>query len=314
MRTAAHAKNHPVLVKLRAKTSFERFVYYINERYRIRTRRLDGAPWPWTDDPILQTYKFTNVKREWDAMSQWVIANWYKPHGDHPNVGPAAAFARFFNHIPTLEAVGFPEGDLLPWLVRAQRLLLQRREHGIQVFTGAYIISAAGSDRGTTKIDTVITNYLRPVFRTPLLMANRVGEGDGVQVKAMDLHNELFKHAGWGHFMTQEVICDLMFTHVLRRAPDRKMYAMAGPGALRGLCRVLGLVKDTKIKPMQAREMMLLLYDRTVNRVPLDLRARWTAHDVEFNLCEFDKYERTLLNQSTPKARYTFAHQTSLTL
>lgn len=313
MGKAAHNKNHPILVGLRKQSSFDRFLYYIRERYAVRVRRLSGAPRPWTEDPILHTYKFTNVKREWDAVSQWLLTHWYKPHGDHPNAGAACAFARFFNHIPTLEAVGFPDGDPAAWLERSRRLLLQRREHGAQIFTGAYIISAAGSDRGSTKIDTVITNYLLPVVRSPMLR----GAQNGGIVYAMLLHDALHANPGWGHFMTQEVICDLMFTHVLRRAPDRKTYGMAGPGALRGIARVCGLDRKKRIPPQAARDLMLHLYDKTLKRVPVDLRARWTVHDVEFNLCEFDKYERTLLNQSTPKQRYTPAvaeAQTSLTL
>ena len=46
------------------------------ERQMIWKRRfLDQAPRPWTEDPILRDYKFTNVYRELDRNSQWQIRN-----------------------------------------------------------------------------------------------------------------------------------------------------------------------------------------------------------------------------------------------
>ena len=41
--------------------SVERFFYWIDERIRIQERKDQGDAWPWTDDPILQEYKFTNA-------------------------------------------------------------------------------------------------------------------------------------------------------------------------------------------------------------------------------------------------------------
>ena len=38
-------------------------------------RRAGGEPGPWTDDPILSTYKFCNVFRASDRVSQYMIRN-----------------------------------------------------------------------------------------------------------------------------------------------------------------------------------------------------------------------------------------------
>src|SRR5271166_2829591 len=43
------------------------------ERQAIFFRRLEGAAFPWTQDSILQTYKFTNVYRASDRVSQFLI-------------------------------------------------------------------------------------------------------------------------------------------------------------------------------------------------------------------------------------------------
>ena len=56
------------------------FFFYIRERERIRLRKLQGLrPPKLTADPILATYKFTNVLRHWDRTTQWVVNNWYIP-------------------------------------------------------------------------------------------------------------------------------------------------------------------------------------------------------------------------------------------
>lgn len=55
------------------RTEFFRTMF---ERQMIWKRRfIDHQPRPWTEDPILRDYKFTNVYRELDRNSQWQIRN-----------------------------------------------------------------------------------------------------------------------------------------------------------------------------------------------------------------------------------------------
>ena len=49
---------------------FESYWKFIADRYAIYLRRLRGEPPPWTSDPILSRYKFTNVFRVTDRVSQ----------------------------------------------------------------------------------------------------------------------------------------------------------------------------------------------------------------------------------------------------
>ena len=44
------------------------FFDFINRRHRIHHRNRNS--WPWTHDDILRTYRFTNVFRPLDAVSQ----------------------------------------------------------------------------------------------------------------------------------------------------------------------------------------------------------------------------------------------------
>ena len=49
-----------------------KFYAFIQERECIRRRRESCHKGPWTDDPILQQFRFTNVKREHDRTTRVV--------------------------------------------------------------------------------------------------------------------------------------------------------------------------------------------------------------------------------------------------
>ena len=51
------------------------FFAYARERYRIRLKRNAGESKPWTDDPILAQYSFTEVFREDDKTTRWLREN-----------------------------------------------------------------------------------------------------------------------------------------------------------------------------------------------------------------------------------------------
>ena len=52
---------------------YERYWYFAAERQEIFHNRLLGMPAPWTLDPILANYKFTNAYRASDRVSQYLI-------------------------------------------------------------------------------------------------------------------------------------------------------------------------------------------------------------------------------------------------
>src|ERR1035437_10233742 len=54
---------------------YDLYWYFASERLAIFMRRATGEPGPWTNDPILATYKFCNVFRAGDRVSQYMIRN-----------------------------------------------------------------------------------------------------------------------------------------------------------------------------------------------------------------------------------------------
>lgn len=52
---------------------YDYYWYFASERQSAFERRVAGLPAPWTDDAILQTFKFCNVFRAADRVSQYMI-------------------------------------------------------------------------------------------------------------------------------------------------------------------------------------------------------------------------------------------------
>ena len=103
--------------------------------------------------------------------------------------------------------------------------------------------------------------------------------------------------------MSYEVVTDLNYTPVLASANDKYKWANAGPGAKRGLNRIFGRDIKTPLKNEQSNYEMMDLLDYSVTMLPPHVPAL-EMRDIEHSLCEFDKYERTRLNQGRPRAKY----------
>lgn len=283
-----HFMDHPL--QHRTTTPMDRFVYYLRERLAIHARRACGEPPPWTADPILRTYRFTNVKREWDRTTQWLLKHWYRPRPEHPHAGVACALARFFNYTPTLQALGYPYR--VSWKDMRATLGVRRRAKE-RIFTQAYLV-VGGTLKGESRIDSVL-RFVRGPYH------------DGVLSKHYQdpwtLYERLRTYPGWGPFLSQEVILDCAYTAVL--TADMRKFAVAGPGALRGLNRIHGRpVQQRQSLGSAYREMYELWQILQKDKVLARALQPLTVHDVEFNLCEFDKFERAFWHEGRPKQLY----------
>ena len=129
------------------------FFAYLTERENIRQRRLAGIKWPWTDDPILCEWKFTNVKREHDATSMALIEDFYEPLYSPSKVGVTilnqceilmnCALFRYFGTIEFARAVGWQPIEDFDF----ERIIhtgIQRLKHKQKTFTSAYFTTNAG--------------------------------------------------------------------------------------------------------------------------------------------------------------------------
>lgn len=287
---------------------FERLLYWIIERERVRIAKGANKPKPWTDDYILQSYRFCNVRRMDDKVSVWLWENWYKPNLNHPNALVACAVARFFNLPATLGFLGFPE-EWNPRVIKAK--LKARRLCGHALFNGAYMVR--GND-GEDKLDSVIDFYVDPLHRN-----NIAGQLDYSSIeRSVAILEDQY---GFGSFMAGQVIADMRWLVTEKENytalwMDRETWAAQGPGSGRGLNRVMGrdyrqpVSRDQwnkEFKDLRERVKAALVdgcYQLTYPQLCDNLVMNLEAHDYQNCLCEFDKYERALWGEGRPKQGY----------
>ena len=87
---------------------FDTYWRFAAERLAMFYRRYSNPSGPWTSDPILRTYRFTNSYRAADRVSQYLIGE-VQAGVDRPNM-PQEVFFRtmlfkIFNRIDTWEAL-----------------------------------------------------------------------------------------------------------------------------------------------------------------------------------------------------------------
>lgn len=271
------------------------FFAYARKREGLRRRReIDLLPKPWTDDVILQNYRFCNVFREDDRVTRWFRENIREPLRHQPEVVFATICFRIFNRVRTGEIL-LRENLHMEWDPDKAHEAL---EFVHPVVTGAYIVK---TPTGLDKLSGVI-EILDPIWK------------DRYQL-ARDLQALGSLEEGWrrlcfypwvGAFTAYEFITDLRHTDVCDEASDIMTWANPGPGAGRGLMRILGrpLTNGGKpIKDVQPMMRELLEMSKNPDNWPRYWPA-WEMREVEHTLCEFDKYERARLNQGVPKQRY----------
>jgi hypothetical protein len=265
------------------------FWYFVNERHRIYVKKASGQSKPWTEDRILQSYKFTNVFRQLDTGTVWLTDNIIKPHynDDAALMIFNVSVYRLFNWTGTGEIIGWQTA----WRPKVVTRRLKKAEAaGDQIFTGAHIVWSEG---GMSKIDGII-KQCTDVWTKRVYLASITRYTNSLR----GTFDELVKIRGIGSFIAYEIVSDLRHTRLLQDARDINTWANVGPGAMRGLRRL-----NPDIKPKQALAAMIDLLERsrenTGDHVP-DMELR----DIEHVLCEMDKFCRVKYGEGKPRSTY----------
>lgn len=283
----------------------ERFWYFVKERWAVLQRRLGGLPKPWTDDEVLRTCWFCNVRRRDDKTSVW-LTDWYSeacPFGC-PNEAflVAAVLARQLNWPETLQDIGFP----WPWNPEhVKDKIEQRKARGDKCYSNAYMISANHGPRGRERqAKSYQTAYLvcDPVARA-------VQGGFKLDTDTMQgAWSQLLGFPGLASFMAGQVVADLRWV-VPGKWSDRKSWAPVGPGSSSGAC----VYFDLDVTPNMPQERWLPYFARLLQEAQDRSRSKsegpdmpqgMEAMDWQNCLCEFFKYHRTLCDPTKSRFRY----------
>lgn len=267
-------------------------LHWVQERVEIRRKRRQGESRPWTEDPILQTYRFCNVRREHDRETIWRAEHWRDPHADDPDVWFAMAVGAFLPWHATCAPLGYP----VPWnRLRFRQVLRDRTLSRGKTWSSAYRVFGVG--KAATKAETV-ARTLSALWKDRHKLRGMAG---GTLAKA---HRMLTGYPGIGSFLAAQIVADLKHTRTLADARDWWFWAASGPGSQRGLNRMLGRYPKS---PWVESDWLSALQDLHDELRPelLDILDE-PLHNQDFQnvLCEVDKYLRVKLGKDKLRARY----------
>lgn len=267
------------------------FVTFIKAREAHRRRR-EGDTTNFVLDPIINKFRFCNVRRNDDRVTKWVFANVLDPNRHHPDLWFALVVARLFNLPESLHTIA---KHVLPFQPNYMRVKLKNQKAlGHNVFNAAYIVSTNGH-----KMDKI--DYVIDVILTPMWAGRAAFKASMRGATLEQVHEVLMGFSGLGSFMAAQVIADLKYADPVRWA-DFHTFASSGPGSRRGLNRVMGRPATKNYREETWRRDLQAL------RIATNKALRWpeplTAHDIQNCLCEFDKYERARTGEGVPKQLY----------
>jgi 5-hmdU DNA kinase-like protein len=297
-------------------TPVETLVYWCRERESIRLKKLAGEPGPWTDDKILQTYRFCNVWRREDRVSKWLCENVLTEANieyDLRSFLMFSAWCRMVNWPPTIQAAmeeGFYPKKRIDWKKLGKFVDILGKKQ--KVWTGAYLIRApkkAGAKKGKFVSEVVIGTNFKQIL--PALV-KQIKPQPGGQASYYSVWETLRTVNGFGSFYSGQIVGDWTYTLLLDEAKDLTTFAPMGPGSVRGFNRLMGITPITKRpswdlwseKLADWRELVVSALSREFPEQG-SLYQSMDMLSVQNILCECDKYLRVVNNEGRPRARYS---------
>lgn len=212
--------------------TFKYYFYFIQERMNIFWKKYEHKE-HLTDDPIFQEYKFTNVYRACDRVSQYLIKNViYK---DLDRYTPEDALLRIlvfkvFNKIETWNYLsGLTNITIDSFNVERISKALSQRQLNFPIFSNAYMMAGSHSEYPTIKTKH---NLWLQVIEDEFVKKNGVAKI--LKAKSMREVYQLFREYPLiGDFLAYQYTIDMNYSPYLNF--DEDSFVKAGVGAVRGI-------------------------------------------------------------------------------
>lgn len=213
-------------------TTLKYYFYFIQERMNIFWYKYSHKA-HLTDDPILQKYKFTNVYRACDRVSQYLIKNVI--YRDLDKYNPDDVLLRIlvfkvFNRIDTWDFLN-KQIEIRVDSFNVERLakLLTRRQKEYPIFSNAYMM--AGSHTRYAEINTKHQVWLQMIEDE---FIQKRGLEKILNTKSMaEVYNQLRDYPLIGDFLAYQYTIDFNYSPYLNF--DEDSFVKAGVGAVRGI-------------------------------------------------------------------------------
>jgi len=269
---------------------YDSYWRFAAERQSVYLRRLKGDAAPWTHNPILQTFRFTNPFRAADRVSQYLISQ-VQYRADRSQA-PAEVFFRtllfkLFNKIETWERLERKLGPL-SWqsadLSAIDSILNDAIGRGQRIYSAAYIMPAPrlGHERKHTNHLSLLRMMMddglpASIERAPSLRA---------------IYELLKPYPGLGPFLAFQYAIDLNYSSFLDF--EESEFVVAGPGALDGIAKCFSSVDKRSAE--EVIHEMADRQEREFGRLGLTFEGLFGRPlqpiDCQNLFCEISKYAR----------------------
>ena len=274
------------------------FIYFIHEREKIRVAKEMGLTAPWTENEILAKYRFCNVNREHDRVTEWIEDNIREVYAEDESLWFALIIARLINQPNTLARIYDKRGahwNKARFIGATDPSLWDK-----PIFNAAYIVSTNG--RQMQKNEYLANCVLDPLWEA---RESRPLKGRSSCSTCKAWADWLLKFQGMGDFMANQIVTDYKYTVICGMASDRGSFVMAGPGTRRGLNRYFSKDLYHSTTREKGAEQLITIRD-TIKK---DCSIAINNHFFDLNnlsncFCEFDKYMRALTGEGRPKQQY----------
>jgi hypothetical protein len=269
---------------------FDTYWRFAAERLAIFYRRYSDPGGPWTSDPILKAYRFTNAYRAADRVSQYLIRE-VQARTDRPQT-PGEIFFRtilfkIFNRIDTWEALEEELGPL-EWRgidpAKLDRALEDLRLRAQKIYSAAYIMPSPALGYARKH-----SNHIALLVQ---MMEDRIPERVQQAPSLRSVNDLLLRYPGIGPFLAFQYTIDLNYSSIMDF--EEAEFVVAGPGALDGISKCFadtgGLSAEDIIYWMTDRQ------DTEFKRLGLTFPGlfgrRLQPIDCQNLFCEISKYSR----------------------
>ncbi|MBR2713099.1 MAG: hypothetical protein IKE73_05280 [Bacilli bacterium] len=288
---------------------YDLYWYFAYERQNIFIKKLNGENAPWTDDPILQEYKFCNSYRVNDRVSQFLLKNVIYNDKEYSKEDMLFRIILFklFNKEDTWSLLLNEFGDITLKdfdMKKYSKVLETAKENGIVIYNDAYISCANKAFNYDRKHD----NHLA--------LLDKMFKVDKVQNKLLnckkmeEAFNILKRYPLIGNFMAYQLITDINYSDIVDWKENE--FTVAGPGSLRGIKKCFinkgNMTNEDIIKYMYEHQ------DEEFKRLKLDFKRIGNRElqliDCQNIFCELDKYLRQAIpdlksNRTKIKKKYS---------
>lgn len=216
---------------------FDTYWEFAAKRQEVFFNRMAGEESPWTNDNIIQKYKFTNAYRASDRVSQYLIRNviyeneQYSPE----DVCFRILFFKLFNKIETWKYIKTTLGEITYSSYNYDiynALLMKKIEDKDKIYSAAYIMPSGKSCFGFEKKHQNNLKLLEYMMETGL--PKKVALAKNLE----ELYNILLSYPTLGKFLAFQFAIDINYSELCDFS--EMSFVIAGPGAQNGIKKCFG--------------------------------------------------------------------------